>query len=150
MANPMGKSVTVRHINFCCSFLLLKKKEKKYQKMYQLFTLILKFSLSTGSTALKSSLSVFHFWFSRRRKKIRVSYFKFKAHVLKPTGRQAINQAFHKLMIITFQTRMSTNVISQEQTVLVVPLICLTIGLGKEPGKNNILCGVVIKLCVLS
>lgn len=78
-----------------------------------------------------------------------VSYFKFKAHVLKPTGRQAINQVFHKLMIITFQTRMSANVISQEQTVLVVPLICLTIGLGKEPGKNNILCGVVIKLCVL-
>ena len=86
----------------------------------------------------------------QEKKKIRVSYFKFKAHVLKPTGRQAINQAFHKLMIITFQTRMSTNVISQEQTVLVVPLICLTIGLGKEPGKNNILCGVVIKLCVLS
>ena len=82
--------------------------------------------------------------------KIRVSYFKFKAHVLKPTGRQAINQAFHKLMIITFQTRMSANVISQEQTVLMVPLICLTIGLGKEPGKNNILCGCVIKLCVLS
>ena len=82
--------------------------------------------------------------------KIRVSYFKFKAHVLKPTGRQAINQAFHKLMIITFQTGMSANVISQEQTVLMVPLICLTIGLGKEPGKNNILCGGVIKLCVLS
>lgn len=45
---------------------------------------------------------------------------------------------------------MSANVISQEQTVLMVPLICLTIGLGKEPGKNNILCGGVIKLCVLS
>lgn len=44
--------------------------------------------------------------------KITVSYFKFKAHVLKPRGSQAINQVFHKLMIITFQTRMSINAIS--------------------------------------
>lgn len=78
-----------------------------------------------------------------------VSYFKFKVHVLNPTGRQAINQVFHKLMILSFQTRRSANAISQEQIVLRVFLICLTIGLGKEPGKNKSLRGVLLKLCVL-
>lgn len=75
-----------------------------------------------------------------------VSYFKFKANVLNPTGRQVINQVFHKLMIISFQTRMSANAISQEQIVLSVSLICLTIGLGKEPGKKKCLRGVLLKL----
>lgn len=78
-----------------------------------------------------------------------VSYFKFKADVLNPTGRQVINQVFHKLMVVSFQTRMSANAISQEQIVLRVSLICLTIGLVKEPGKNKGLRGVLLKLHVL-
>lgn len=112
--------------------------------------MILKFSLMTGLATLKPSLSfpcpIFQ---GKKKKTLIVPNFKFKAHVLKPLSRQLINQVFHKLMIITFQTRMSANTISQEQTVLTVFLICLTSGLGKEPGKKKILCGVLIKLYVL-
>lgn len=78
-----------------------------------------------------------------------ISYFAFRADVWDPIGRRVINQVFHKLMIISFQTRMRANAISQEQIVLRVSLICLTIGLGKEPGKRKSLCGVLRKLCVL-
>lgn len=113
--------------------------------MYQLLTMIFDHKVDYFKTFSLFSMSNF----PGEEKKFTVSYFKFKAHVLKPLSRQLINQVFHKLMIVTFQTRMSANAISQEQIVLTVFLIRLTIGLGKEPGKNKILCGVLIKLCVL-
>lgn len=86
--------------------------------------MIFKFSFMTGLTTLKPSLcSPCPIFQGKKKKTLTVSYFKFKAHVLKPLSWQLINQVFHKLMIITFQTRMSANTISQEQIVLTIFLI---------------------------